>query len=346
MWNVLHRLEDGLVQVLRMVLLVFSLLLLLGMTLWVWDYFKPQKSAAVAATETAALNWKDAKLDLAYVVDETRRDLGNAGNDIPMEKRLADPELRPSFQKADALLRGFIYMNPAQRKRIESDNNSQGLAPVHALLKGDALPTPEEVDRQIKLRESRESDDCCSADPTDAAASAVDAVQVRSVAESAARAAALAAASATAVEEEEQDGQAETDEALVEPIDVAASIHERASMAQMEHGPGAYAAYVQGLPGALEKVLGNEDLAPILRNQSAQGVSNLMLINYTLAFDRTAMTLKGEEPSSSWMDRFQSVEMAFWSLLMSLLVLVVMVLVFIRMERHLKVMSQQARLKD
>ena len=346
MLNVLRRLEDGLVQVLRMVLLVFSLLLLVGMAVWVWDYFKPSKPVSAVAADAVTLNWKDAKLDLGYVVDETRRDLGNAGNDLPMEKRLADPELRPSFQKADALFRGFIYMNPAQRKRIESDNNSQGLAPVHALLKGDVLPTPEEVNRQIKQRESRENGECCSADPTEAADGAIDAAHVRMMAESAARAGAVAAASAVAVMDE-SEGEAETDESLIEPIDVAASIHERAAMAQIEHGTGAYEAYVKGLPGALEKVLGNEDLAPTLRNQSAQGLISMVLINYTLAFDRTAMTLKGEEPtSSSWVERFQSVELAFWSLFMSFLVLVVMVLIFIRIERHLKVMSQQARTKD
>lgn len=91
MLNVLRRLEDGLVQVLRMVLLVFSLLLLVGMAVWVWDYFKPSKPVSAVAADAVALNWKDAKLDLGYVVDETRRDLGNAGNDLPMEKTPGRP---------------------------------------------------------------------------------------------------------------------------------------------------------------------------------------------------------------------------------------------------------------
>ena len=337
MLNILRRMEDGLVVVLRTVLLVFTLALLVGMALWCWEFFKPGKAepAQAVGSEQLALNWKDAQLDLGFVVDETQRDLGNMVNDIPMEKRLADPSLRPSFQKADGLLRGFVYMNPAQRKRIEKDNSGQGLAPLNPLLKGDALPTPEEVKRQIKKREAQENGECCSADAADAAASTLDA------AVGAAQVQRIADRAMPALEMEMED-----EEFLNDPVDVASSIHEKAAMAQMEHGEGAYAAYVQGLPAALEKVFGNEKLAPALRNQGAQSLVGMVLINYTLSFDRAAAQLKGEEPlSSTWVDKFQSMETAFWSMLMSFLVLVVMVLVFFRIERHLKALSQSAQPK-
>lgn len=309
--NMLRRIEDLLVQVVRVVLLVFSLLVLVGMALWTWESFRPGKAEAPQAV-AQELNWKDAKPDLQFVVDETSRDLGAGGGEPAMEKRLADPALRPAFQKADALVRAFVNKDPARRERTERDNQARGLAPLHPLLQGDALPSEADVQRRIQERGQREGD-----------AGAVDA---------AADAAAAAAAST-----DEEDGW------MVEPVDTAAAIHERAQAAELEHGKGAYAAYVQGLPAALEQVFGNAALEPRLQAQTAQQILSTVLLNYTLSLDNAARALRGEDShgSSSWKERFGAVETAFWSMLMSFLVLVVMVLVFIRMERHLRVISQQ-----
>lgn len=309
--NMLRRIEDLLVQVVRVVLLVFSLLVLVGMALWTWESFRPGKAEAPQAV-AQELNWKDARPDLQFVVDETSRDLGAGGGEPAMEKRLADPALRPAFQKADALVRAFVNKDPARRERTERDNQARGLAPLHPLLQGDALPSEADVQRRIQERGQREGD-----------TGAVDA---------AADAAAAAAASTG-----EEDGW------MVEPVDTAAAIHERAQAAELEHGKGAYAAYVQGLPAALEQVFGNAALEPRLQAQTAQQILSTVLLNYTLSLDNAARALRGEDShgSSSWKERFGAVETAFWSMLMSFLVLVVMVLVFIRMERHLRVISQQ-----
>lgn len=305
--NMLRRIEDLLVQVVRVVLLVFSLLVLVGMALWTWESFRPGKAEAPQAV-AQELNWKDARPDLQFVVDETSRDLGAGGGEPTMEKRLADPALRPAFQKADALVRAFVNKDPARRERTERDHQARGLAPLHPLLQGDALPSEADVQRHIQERGQREGD-----------AGAVDA----------------AAAAAASADEE--------DSWMVDPVDTAAAIHERAQAAELEHGKGAYAAYVQGLPAALEQVFGNAALEPRLQAQTAQQILSTVLLNYTLSLDNAARALRGEDShgSSSWKERFGAVETAFWSMLMSFLVLVVMVLVFIRMERHLRVISQQ-----
>lgn len=314
--NMLRRIEDLLVQVVRVVLLVFSLLVLVGMALWTWESFRPGKAEAPQAV-AQELNWKDARPDLQFVVDETSRDLGAGGGEPAMEKRLADPALRPAFQKADALVRAFVNKDPARRERTERDHQARGLAPLHPLLQGDAQPSEADVQRRIQERGQREGD-----------AGAVDA---------AADAAAADAAAAAAASADEEDSW------MVDPVDTAAAIHERAQAAELEHGKGAYAAYVQGLPAALEQVFGNAALEPRLQAQTAQQILSTVLLNYTLSLDNAARALRGEDShgSSSWKERFGAVETAFWSMLMSFLVLVVMVLVFIRMERHLRVISQQ-----
>ena len=344
MLNLFSRIEDVLVQIVRVVLLVFSVFVLLGMGLWLWDHYQPKKPQAVTASASTALDWKDAPYDLKYMLDETERDLSSLGNALPVEKRLADPALRPSFQKADGLLRGFVYKNPAERKRVEQENSSQGLTPLHPLLQGDVLPSPAEVNRQIKLREARENA-CCDSDAADAAAAAVDAeisahrITLKREDLAIARAAAAAADAAVAAAAE-----ADSELMLSEPVNLMAEINDRASAAEMEHGSGAYEAYVKGLPAALQQVLGNESLAAKLQQQPTQQIVNTLLINYTLAFDRTAQVLKGENPDQEkW--QFSSVETAFTTMLIACLVMVIMVLVLIRMERHMRVMSQQDKTK-
>jgi hypothetical protein len=141
MLTLLRRAEDLLIQVLRLVLLAFSIFVLFGMGHWIWDHYKPKKPDIATAGATA-LNWKDAPYDLKYMEEETGRDLSVLGNAVPMEKRLADPALRPDFRKADGLLRGFIYRDTAARKRVETENSSQGLDPIHPCSRAMPCPRP------------------------------------------------------------------------------------------------------------------------------------------------------------------------------------------------------------
>lgn len=324
MLAIFRRFEDVLVQVVRLVLLAFSLVILIGLALWIWESWNGKKETST--TETTQLNWKDAKLDLGFVVAETGRDLGNTASQIPLVKRLTDPQLRPSFQKADQILRSFVNKDPAQRAQIEKDSSNRGLSPVNPLLEGSNAPDAALVARMLKAEMGYD------------AASAAAEVTVADAVEAAAEATAAADAAAASSEEDTSW--------FSEPVDIPANIHERAQMAESEHGAGSYVAYVQGLPAALEQVLGNADLAPRLHEQPASGLVSMVLTNYTMSFDKAARVLRGETEEESepsiWDLYNKAMETAFWSMLMSFLVLVVMVVVFIRMERHLRVISERA----
>ena len=343
MLTLLRRAEDLLIQVLRLVLLAFSVFVIVGMGNWLWDHYQPKKLDAALATPTA-LNWKDAPYDLKFMEDETGRDLSSLSNSTPLEKHLADPALRPDFQKADGLLRGFIYKDSAARKRIEQENSGQGLEPIHPLLKGDAIPSADEVNRQIKMREARENA-CCDKEAADAAAAEVDAAwTARRITftreERLARAAAQAADDAAAAIAAEA-----MDELLTDAVNLTAEINDRAQAAEMEHGEGAYAAYIKGLPAALQAVLGNEKLAKKLQQQPAAQIVSTLLTNYTLSFDRTAMKIRGDNPDAEKWD-FLGIDTAFATMLISSLVMVMMVLVMIRIERHMRSTSAQAGQKS
>lgn len=300
-----RRIEDLLLQVVRVVLLAFALVVLLAQSLWIWDSVRGNKIESTEQTEPAALNWKDAKLDLAFVVEETGRNLGNPGNQLPLAQRLSDPQLRPSFQQADQIIRAFVNQNPAQRERMESENGGRGLAPLNILLEGRDMPDAALVRRMLKdeLENGR-----AAYVPSD-------------------------------------DSDDDENYYFVDPLEVAYTIHEHAQMAEAEHGAGAYVAYVQGLPAALQQVLGNDDLAPKLQQRIAADLVGMVLTNYTISFDRTARTLHGD--STSLLDLYnKAAETAFWSMLMSFLVLVMMVVAFIRMERHLRVIRERPQRAD
>ena len=318
MLTVLRRLEDVLVQVVRVVLLAFALVVLLALALWVWDSWRGSKPSSPDGAQPAALNWKDARLDLDYVVSETGRDLGQAGNQVPLTQRLADAQLRPSFQKADQLIRAFVNQDPAARARVEKDNSSRGLAPVHPLLAGSGAPDAALVQRLLKA----EQESGCAG-----ASAAAESAETE------------AAAAARSTEDEDSSW-------FSEPFDIPCAIHERAQMAESEHGAGSYAAYVQGLPTALEQVLGHAELGPRLQQQAVSHMAGTVLTNYTISFDQAARALRGDaeaDSDDSLLNLYsKAAETAFWSMLMSLLVLVVMVVVFIRMERHLRVISERA----
>lgn len=328
MLNLMRRAEDLLIQVLRLVLLAFSVFVIIGMGNWLWDHYKPRNSDAAQAAVTA-LNWKEAPYDLKFMAEETGRDLSGMSHVEPMEKRLADPALRPDFRKADGLLRGFIYKDTAARKRIEKESGSQGLEPIHPLLKSDAMPSDDEVNRQIKMREAREHA-CCDKEAADAAAAAVDAAwTARRIVLKPDERMVRAAADAEAMDEMQMDA-----------VNLTSEIHDRAQAAEAEHGEGAYAAYIKGLPAALQAVLGNDALAGKLQQQPTPQIVSTLLTNYTLSFDRTAMKLRGDSPDEQkW--EFLGLDTAFATMLISCLIMVMMVLVLIRIERQLRSPSGQ-----
>jgi hypothetical protein len=51
------------------------------------------------------------------------------------------------------LIRAFVNQDPAARARVEKDNSSRGLAPVHPLLAGSGAPDAALVQRLLKAEQ-------------------------------------------------------------------------------------------------------------------------------------------------------------------------------------------------
>lgn len=321
----LRRVEDVFVQLVRIVLLAFSLVVLLAMASYLWDktWGKSQGEAP------ANVAWQSLAPDLQFVVEETGRDMGLQSSERAFTDSVTRPQLRTAFQQADAVVRQFIAQKPEHHARIEKDNESLGLAELHPLLQGDTVPTQAQIDAYEQSKQAKEN--ARHAPPQDAeAALDSDAAHAAAMAtDAAAEAVAATAACCT-----DDDTTYWTD-----PVDVALAVHERATQVQSEYDAQAYVAYVTGAPKALERVLNDSTLAPKLHDLPVSRLVDMVLTNYSISFSRA---ITGEETSQSlWDSFFDSLELTMWSLIMSFLVMVVFVVMVIRMEKHLRLLSQQ-----
>lgn len=331
----LSKIEDLLMQVIKLVLLAFALWLLFA---WGSHLYEKSDFKKTDTTTEASVDWKQVKPDMQFVVEETSRDLDLYVPNKLLQERLTDAQLRPAFQKADQLLRDFVAQKAEQHARIEKENQSRGLAPLNPLLVGEALPTAKDIaaynlaqqavldaeQAQEKAREERMArlwEEAAS----DAAA--------------AAEAPAAEAMAAEAMAVEASDGEEEC--CWTDAVDVAQVLDNNA----VSHGEQGYAAFVQGAPAAIELVLQNATLAPKLHEMTVSRLLDMVMMNYSISFSR-AVSDQDSDSESLWESLFSSIDLAVWSLILSFLALVVFVATGIRMEKHLRRMSQNSATRD
>jgi hypothetical protein len=104
-----------------------ALVVLLALALWVWDSWRGSKPSSPMGT-ARRVELEGRQTGPGLCGERNRARPGQAGNQVPLTQRLADAQLRPSFQKADQLIRAFVNQDPAARARVEKDNSSRGLA--------------------------------------------------------------------------------------------------------------------------------------------------------------------------------------------------------------------------
>lgn len=317
------KLEDVFVQIIRVVLLAFSAVVLVALALLLIGKVMPETEKKETQSSVA---WTDLKPDMQYVVEETGRDVGLAMPNQQLQERLVDPALRPAFQKADQLLRQFVAQKAEQHARIEKDNEARGLADVNPLLMGDAVPDAAAIKAYVQ---QLQADKAAKEAQEQARQEALDRLMAADAQEEAAAQAALSAF-------DEPEGCCWT-----EAVDLSQALHERAANVQSEYGDKGYAAFVLGAPAAMEAVLSNATLAPKLHEMTVSRLVDMVLTNYSISFSRAVSEQASEDSTTLWDSIFSSIELTMWSVIFSFLVLVVFVVMALRMERHLRTISQQ-----
>lgn len=324
----LSKIEDLLMQVIKLVLLAFALWLLFA---WGSHLYKKSDFTKTDTATEAAVDWKQVKPDMQFVLEETSRDLDLYVPNKLLQERLTDAQLRPAFQKADQLLRDFVAQKAAQHARIEKENQSRGLAPLNTLLVGEALPTAKDVAAYNQAEQAK-------LDAEQAQAKAREERMARLWEESDEADSDVAAATAAV---EAIDGADEEECCWTEAVDVAQVLDSNAA----SHSEKGYAAFVLGAPAAIELILKNDTLAPRLHELTVSRLLDMVMMNYSISFSRAVS--EQDSDSESLLDAmFSSIDLAMWSLILSFLALVVFVATGIRMEKHLRRMSQNSATPD
>lgn len=316
------KLEDVFVQVIRVVLLGFSAVVLVALALLLIGKALPDQDKD---TPDSSVAWTNVKPDMQFVVEETGRDIGMAMPNQQLQERLSDPALRAAFQKTDQLVRDFVAQQAEQHARIEQDNESRGLAPVNPLLVGDAVPTNKDISAYAQQLQAHMD---AKAAHEKARQAALERYMQAEGEEEAAAQAALNALDAA-------EGCCWT-----EPVNLPLVLHERAQSVQQENGEKAYAAFVLGAPAAMEAVLSNPTLTPKLHDMTVSRLVDMVMTNYSISFSRAVSDQAPDSSETLWDSIFSSIELTMWSVILSFLVLVVFVVMMLRMEKHLRAISQ------
>ena len=306
----LGKIESGLLYLMRVVMVILVLFTLFTFGMWAIEAMRPAKTNAEVAEANKTRDWSAVKINDDELKKTTYSDFGYA--DVEQAKNdgklAADTAVAAAFAEVDSLLRGAIDKNPAARKKLEEDNSEAGLAPAQAL--------PDVVKAvQAKEREGH-------GEALDAAAAAVDAA-----------AAAVAAAAGDS-----------DDEHKPQPTSIGEALLNQTRGIISSYGYDAGRAFVLGAPAAFKTLLGDPQVQTGISKQTASmAVSNLTL-NYYMAFSTKASEGDISNSKTGWLERLlEPTNLLVFTILLWSFVFMMMIVVFLRVERHLRAMAIEGK---
>ncbi|MGE8320773.1 MAG: hypothetical protein ACN6O3_18625 [Comamonas sp.] len=301
----LQRLESGLLFLARIVMIALVLLTLAGLVAWLVAELPGKSDKADEAHAASTVQWSDVKIDDADLKRTTYSDFDYSFNDGNVDmaesyrKLAADAAAVQAFARVDALLRGAIERKPAARAALEETQYGSGLAPAQTL-------------GQI-VKAWEDDPGVPAVDASDDAASA-------------------AAAAASASE------GSETHDA----VSIGKELLERSYAVMEGHGYDAGRAFVLGAPAAFETLLADPRVQKGIDRQTASYVVNNLLMNYHMAFSSKASEARESSSgaTTAWFHRLmEPSNLLILSILLWSFVLMMMVVVFLRIERYLRGMA-------
>ena len=308
----LGKIESGLLYLMRVVMVLLVLFTLFNFALWSYHALRTPK-----AESTTALNdqrdWAGVKINDEELKKTTYSDFGYADTEQVLNdnKLAADVGVAAAFAEVDKLLRGAIERNPKARKQLDEDNMDAGLAP--------AQPLPALV-KALHEKELAMHDE-----PALDVAAAI----------SAAAAAATAAADA-AVADTEEDYKPQ-------PTDIGEQLLGQTRSVIGSYGYNAGRAFALGAPAALQTLLADPQVQKGINKQATSTVTSNLLVNYNIAFNTKASESEAT-PGNGWLTRLlEPTNLLVFTVLLWSFVFLMMIVVFLRVERHLRAMAAEGK---
>ena len=303
----LGKIESGLLYLMRVVMVILVLFTLFNFALWTYEALRKPKVDAVAATTVdESRDWSSIKISDEELKKTTYSDFGFADTAQVLNdnKLAADAGVVTAFAEVDKQLRAALMRNPAARKKLDEQNMEAGLAPAKHL--------PELV-KELHDKELASND-----------APALDV-----------EAAVAAAAAATEADSEE--------DYKPQPTDIGEQLLSQTRSIISSYGYNAGRAFALGAPAALQTLLADPQVQKGISKQSTTYVVGNVLMNYNMSFN-TKASESTPPPGTTWLERvLEPSNLLAFTVLAWSFVFLMMIVVFLRVERHLRAMALEGK---
>ena len=303
----LGKIESALLYLMRLVMVLLVLFTLFTFVLWGVETLRPAKTEAEQAESNKQRDWSAVKISDDELKKITYSDFGYGDADQALNdgKLAADSAVVAAFTEVDTLLRSAIERNPAARKQLEQENGEAGLAA--------AKPLPE----IIKAQQASQSAGFSAA-------------------------AAVAAAAAAATEASEDTDS----EYQPQPTSIGEALLNQARSTISSYGYDAGRAFVLGAPAALKTLLADPQVQAGIDKQTASMVVSNLTLNYGMSFSTKASESESSgKPRHGWLERLlEPSNLLVFTILLWSFVFMMMIVVFLRVERHLRAMAAEGKL--
>ena len=301
----LAKLESGLLYLMRVVMVVLVLFTLFTFVMWAAQALRPDKTAQAAADANKTRDWAAVKISDEELKKTTYSDFGYGD---------ADQALNDGKLAADAAIAtAFADVDASVRAAIERNpaarqklekDNSEA-----GLAPAAALA---DVAKALQAKERALYDN--TTEPTDAAAQAVAA--------------------------------ASDDEYHPQPTSIGETLLGQTRSIISSYGYDAGRAFALGAPAAFKTLLADPQVLAGIDKQTASTVVSNLMLNYNMAFNSKAgETDVGDAQTHGWLERLlEPSNLLVFTVLLWSFVLMMMIVVFLRVERHLRALSAEGKL--
>lgn len=306
----LGKIESGLLYLMRVVMVILVLFTLFNFALWSYETMRKPKAEAVS-TVNESRDWSDIKINDDELKKTTYSDFGFADTEQVLNdnKLAADAGVATAFVEVDKQLRTALERNPAARKKLDEDNMEVGLASAKPL---------SELVKSLHDKELASNNE-----------PALDAQAVTTAA---------AAVVAAAVDADTEDGY------KPQPTDIGEQLLGQTRSVISSYGYNAGRAFALGAPAALQKLLADPQVQKGINKQTTSYVVSNLLMNYNMAFSTKAGESDTHTGSSGWLERLlEPTNLLVFTILLWSFVFLMMIVVFLRVERHLRAMAAEGK---
>ncbi|WP_393944366.1 hypothetical protein [Comamonas sp. J-3] len=300
----LGKIESALLYLMRLVMVLLVLFTLFTFVLWGVETLRPAKSETEQAEANKQRDWSAVKVSDEELKKITYSDFGYGD---------ADQALNDGKLAADsAVVAAFAEVDTLLRTAIERNPEARK-----------------------KLEQENGEAGLAPAKPLPEIIKALQASQSASYS----AAAAVAAAATDATEESESDYQPQ-------PTSIGEALLNQARNTISSYGYDAGRAFVLGAPAALKTLLADPQVQAGIDKQTASMVVSNLTLNYGMSFSNKASASEpSEKPRHGWLERLlEPSNLLVFTILLWSFVLMMMIVVFLRVERHLRAMAAEGKL--